>query len=54
MQNDITVALECVHGLSTEEEESYRIIVVEVLKFDVQLLDREKTFWDLTVFFFFF
>ena len=50
VQNDITVALGCVHGLSTEEEECYRIIVDEVLKFDVQLQDGEKTFWDLTVF----
>ncbi|RWR73425.1 putative LRR receptor-like serine/threonine-protein kinase RKF3 [Cinnamomum micranthum f. kanehirae] len=49
VRKDITVALGRVLGLSIEEEGCYRIIVDEILKFDVELLGGEKTFGDLTV-----
>ena len=49
MRKEITVALGRVLGLSTEEEGCYRIVVDEILKFDVELLGGEKTFGDLTV-----
>ncbi|XXG82888.1 hypothetical protein AAC387_Pa10g0766 [Persea americana] len=49
VRKEITVALGRVLGLSTEEEGCYRIVVDEILKFDVELLGGEKTFGDLTV-----
>ena len=49
VRKDITVALGRVLGLLIEEEGCYRIVVDEILKFDVELLGGEKTFGDLTV-----
>ncbi|RWR90845.1 endoglucanase 17-like protein [Cinnamomum micranthum f. kanehirae] len=48
VRKEITVALGRVLGLSTEEG-CYRIVVDEILKFDIELLGGEKTFGDLTV-----